>query len=386
MLRTPIKNTLLIAVGLGLLAACNNSPVAPAEPLKAFLSSSLPTSSTIDKPTTITFNLSATGGTGISKLELHVISPIAGLPKDSIVIFEPKNTYSYTYNISAGNGKITFYAKAFDGDGTSKLSTKITYTNTIDTTPIVEPPPITGGSDLYKLRQVDLNIMGNAQCNTAYQGGITGGMVCATAPQKDSCQGDSGGPLLSKNGPSWMQLGIVSFGIGCASPRFPGVYTRTDQYLNWISNKTGGLITNKATRIVGGNVAAAGAYPFMVAILAKGYVNNYDAQFCGASLIGSKWVLTAAHCAADIPSASSIWVLLGTQDLALGGTRVAVKRIIVHESYDPDGIQNDIALLELSNEVTTIPTVSLPPAASSLYDAGNLVTVIGWGETVAKAN
>lgn len=44
-------------------------------------------------------------------------------------------------------------------------------------------------------------------------------MMCAAAPGKDSCQGDSGGPLLRPNG---QQVGIVSWGFGCASPSFPG--------------------------------------------------------------------------------------------------------------------------------------------------------------------
>lgn len=385
MLKPLIKKTLSLALGLELLSACNTAPVAPPEPLKAFLSSSLPASSVIDKPTTITFNLSATGGAGVSKVELHFLPQGVGLP-DNIITADTKNNFTYTYKVSSGNGAIGFYAKVFDQESTPVKSSKIYYTSTIDTPPVVDPPIIVGGNNLYKLRQVNLNIVSNSQCNTAYGGAITGGMVCATAPQKDSCQGDSGGPLLSNNNSSWVQLGIVSFGIGCANDKYPGVYTRTDQYLNWILGKTGTLVSNKTTRIVGGNVATAGSYPFMVGLLDRGHTNNYDAQFCGASLIGSKWVMTAAHCAVDIVNANSVWVLLGTQDLASGGTLAAIKRVIVHENYDADTTVNDIALLELSNEVTTIPTVSLPTAASSLYNAGSPVTVIGWGDTVAKAD
>ncbi|XP_034240718.1 trypsin alpha-3-like [Thrips palmi] len=51
---------------------------------------------------------------------------------------------------------------------------------------------------------------------------ITKDMFCAAALGKDTCQGDSGGPAVNGEG---KQVGIVSFGMGCANVLFPGVYT-----------------------------------------------------------------------------------------------------------------------------------------------------------------
>jgi hypothetical protein len=59
-------------------------------------------------------------------------------------------------------------------------------------------------------------------------------MVCAGYQQGgvDTCQGDSGGPLESSVVPTppdlstYRLVGITSWGVGCAEPDFPGVYTR----------------------------------------------------------------------------------------------------------------------------------------------------------------
>jgi trypsin len=54
---------------------------------------------------------------------------------------------------------------------------------------------------------------------------ITSAMFCAAVAQggKDSCQGDSGGPIV--NSSSRVQLGVVSWGWGCADAAYPGVYS-----------------------------------------------------------------------------------------------------------------------------------------------------------------
>lgn len=71
------------------------------------------------------------------------------------------------------------------------------------------------------------------------------GQLCAGGEKdNDSCPGDSGGPLMSFNYEEnrYVSAGIVSLGkseegkIACGAEGFPGVYTRTDQYTDWIQN------------------------------------------------------------------------------------------------------------------------------------------------------
>ncbi|XP_076065033.1 tryptase gamma-like [Oratosquilla oratoria] len=85
----------------------------------------------------------------------------------------------------------------------------------------------------------ELQLSTTEDCANAYST-LTDNMICAYAPGKDSCQNDSGGPLVIQRSTGfWLQIGIVSFGIGCARPNIPGVYTNLHKYESWIAAKTG---------------------------------------------------------------------------------------------------------------------------------------------------
>ncbi|XP_034195939.2 trypsin-3 isoform X2 [Osmia lignaria lignaria] len=81
------------------------------------------------------------------------------------------------------------------------------------------------------LRHVNVSLIPSDKCPV--EGLNTEQHLCAGWLEggRDACQGDSGGPLLC-NG---TQIGIVSWGKGCARPNFPGVYARLDLYLDWLN-------------------------------------------------------------------------------------------------------------------------------------------------------
>ncbi|KAF2885459.1 hypothetical protein ILUMI_20739 [Ignelater luminosus] len=80
-----------------------------------------------------------------------------------------------------------------------------------------------GGSAADHLQVVKVPKVSDDYCQAAY-GSITPRMTCHGYEEggKDSCQGDSGGPNVANN----ELVGIVSWGRGCASAGYPGVYTK----------------------------------------------------------------------------------------------------------------------------------------------------------------
>jgi secreted trypsin-like serine protease len=91
---------------------------------------------------------------------------------------------------------------------------------------------------------------------------IDDAMLCAgyrdSQQPADSCQGDSGGPLLDSEG---ALVGVVSWGIGCARPDLPGVYSGVSAEQEWIKETGCGLSDVNASFCVGSGISAPTASP-----------------------------------------------------------------------------------------------------------------------------
>ncbi|GFU54398.1 serine proteinase stubble [Nephila pilipes] len=92
------------------------------------------------------------------------------------------------------------------------------------------------------LHEVHLPILSNEECEQMYyeagfKENIRNVFVCAGISNGglDACEGDSGGPMVIRGDQGeWVLVGLISWGMGCAAPKQPGVYTRMSQFTDWI--------------------------------------------------------------------------------------------------------------------------------------------------------
>lgn len=91
-----------------------------------------------------------------------------------------------------------------------------------------------GGSQQRYLLKANVPFVSDASCQASYGSDLVPSEeICAGYSQGgvDTCQGDSGGPMFRKdNAGAWIQVGIVSWGEGCARAGYPGVYTEVSTF------------------------------------------------------------------------------------------------------------------------------------------------------------
>jgi secreted trypsin-like serine protease len=146
------------------------------------------------------------------------------------------------------------------------------------------------------------------------------------------------------------------------------------------------FLAGELRKIVGGEPAEPGQFPWQVSLGVSWIANPAQAHFCGGSILNETWILTAAHCV-DGNTAESIIVTAGTHDLTTGGERRNLKRILVKSDYVQADLGSDIALLELfepltlGDNISAIGRTTPDDEAATLNPDGPDLTTSGFGAT-----
>lgn len=267
------------------------------------------------------------------------------------------------------------------------------------------------------LHQVDLQLRTNDECKNivaqssteAFEGtftandiDITDAMICAyiSGGGKGSCQGDSGGPLMINTNEGWQQIGIVSWGIGCAADGFPGVYTRTAFFSDWVKEITQGIAIEQAFdfAIQAQNKAVNTT---LEVVNNSGIIANLrfsidgDANFtisndnCNTMAVGATCQLQINYDAADVGiHNASIIITADNNEIATSSTKLSAQTISLDReikaqlsSFDPaltwySGGSNNNSAWKPDNTEAAIVSGNITGNQESIV----MVTVYGEGE------
>ncbi|CAG4926650.1 unnamed protein product [Colias eurytheme] len=143
--------------------------------------------------------------------------------------------------------------------------------------------------------------------------------------------------------------------------------------LVWFLNQT--RASESGNRIVGGKEAPEASIPWQVSMR---NIDGTEYHFCGGSIIGKKWILTAAHCVQD-RNLDSYEIVVGSNKLSSGGTRYKVESVIIHKDYNATLLTDDISLLKLEEEIEYADNIQPIEVDSGYVNGREKGIVSGWG-------
>ncbi|XP_019411077.1 PREDICTED: neurotrypsin-like [Crocodylus porosus] len=151
------------------------------------------------------------------------------------------------------------------------------------------------------------------------------------------------------------------------------------------------LLHRRKKRIIGGNKSLRGGWPWQASLRLKGFHRDVR-LLCGATLISSCWVVTAAHCfkrfGIDVRR-----YLLRVGDYHTGvkdefERELPVERIILHRTYQSSSNDNDIALVRMKGRDghcvsfnRHVVPVCLPDRKEKSAINHQVCIISGWGDT-----
>uniref|UniRef100_T1IT26 Peptidase S1 domain-containing protein n=1 Tax=Strigamia maritima TaxID=126957 RepID=T1IT26_STRMM len=264
-----------------------------------------------------------------------------------------------------------------------------------------------GGTESNMLLEINVPILKDDICKENFTKFYdSSNMMCAGHLEggKDACQGDSGGPLVIPDKHDiYTVAGVISYGRGCATVGYPGVYAKVTSFLSWINEKTTGSPIcrkpnkePKATcgeannhprinkRIAGGLNTSPHQYPWTAVLIITR--NGRNQLRCGATILSESWIVTSGRCVYGVQM-TDLSVVVGEYDIKkYDGTEVQrfFDSVYIHPNFDSNSaFTHDIALLKVKTPLVfdqNISPVCLPPKS---WDEASLIRVegvaTGWG-------
>jgi secreted trypsin-like serine protease len=142
-----------------------------------------------------------------------------------------------------------------------------------------------------------------------------------------------------------------------------------------------GAVTAPASAVVGGQNASPGEYPAVAEI-------TFGPFLCTGTLVTPDWVLSAGHCGSITGAVVATPASWPPQliDVRVGGVTQSdgehrsVSRVVMHPNYLLTS-GYDVSLLQLAGSSTMAPTQVAGAGERSIWTAGALETIVGWGVT-----
>lgn len=140
-------------------------------------------------------------------------------------------------------------------------------------------------------------------------------------------------------------------------------------------------------RIINGHDAKEGQFPYMVSLRDR----DDNGHWCGASILSSRFLLTAAHCCASIFSdPKNMYAIVGATRLSRGGVHIELDKIVAHKGFDyfQEHGKYDVAVIRTANEIVfsdLIQPIALP-TSDFPDDRAVKVVLSGWGRLEVITN
>ncbi|XP_055326890.1 chymotrypsin-2-like [Sitodiplosis mosellana] len=152
--------------------------------------------------------------------------------------------------------------------------------------------------------------------------------------------------------------------------------TEFERFFDWPDNETVKDDATPMTRIVGGRAAFDGQFPYQVSL--RKWM-SYD-HYCGAAILNSRFILTAAHCTrGQYSQASSLYAVVGWTGQGAKGKAYTLEEITPHPAFDISIFSNDISLIRTHQEIqfsSQVWPINLP---FSNTESNAPVVIAGWG-------